>query len=249
MNKFYSFILTGVFLFFCIVWSPIFIIFYSIYYIGKCMSGFDQSESVGCQTQYSMLLFYIESIATVPVLFMYAMLCVHSELKEHEDTKRKSVNMILTFDDSETFNGIDLNALKNIYSSDAFKYAFNFGEDVNRENYLNFFDYNEEEIRRYEKRVVWLYFTKDDSLIGITKKTGAIFVITRDYDKYILCKNFYDIPFELFLISDDVSIGQIPWKHSRGEIDMTYYEKLRYYKEWIKEHNLIVHQKNLRMIQ
>ena len=213
------------------------------------MSGFDQSESVGCQTQYSMLLFYIESIATVPVMFMYAMLLVQSEQKEYDDTKRKSSNLLLTFDDQKTFNGIDRTALKNIYSSDAFKYAFSFSEDVSRENYLNFFNYNEEEIRRYEKRVVWLYFTKDHSLIGITKKTGAIFVITRDYYKYILCKNFYDIPFELFLISEDMSIGQIPWKHSMGQVNMTYYEKLRYYKEWVEEHKLIVHPKNLKMIQ
>lgn len=250
MNKFYNFILTGVFLFFCVVWLPIFVIFYGIYFIGKSLSAFDQSDEVSlCQTKYSMLLFYIESIATIPVMFMYAMLCVNSEMREHDQIKKNSVDLNLTFDDDKTFNGIDKNALKNIYSSKEFNYIFSFYEEVNRDNYLNFFNYNEEEIKRYEKRVVWLYFTKNHSLIGITKKTGAIFVINKDYEKYILSKNFYDIPFELFLNEEGVSIGQVPWKYSRGELNMTYYDKLRGYKDWINEHNLIVNNKNLNMIK
>jgi hypothetical protein len=250
--KVHSVLLAGVFVFFCIVWIPVFVIFYSLYLFGKSLLAFDQSERVGmCQTKYTMFLFFLESIATLPYLFFWSLLSVDDDMNQREKRKKDLKDFPVTFDDITTHGNVNKAYLMSeILDNKQLKKAFHFQEEITKDDYLNFFDYDKEEITRYENKVVWLYSSNYyNALIGITKKKGAIFCINWDYDKFILCRNFYEIPFEIFLNKQDLSIGQIPWRAKRQELDMEGYYTLQYYKEWLEKNNIKVKQKYLNMLK
>lgn len=238
-------------LFFSIVWAPVFIIFYSLYLIGKSLSFMDQSEQIShCgQTKYSVFLFFLHSIAVVPYNLAWGFVGATSYFRQQE--KKKKINLEVSFEDKNTHGLIDRDQFINFVSHDeTFQTLFNFREKIDKDSYLNFFDYDKEEIDRYEKKVVWLYWSdyNHDSIIGITKNKKAIFCIDSNYDKTIISKNFYELPFLMFLNQNDSTIGQIPWRARRGEIDMNTYEKLKFYKNWLEENNIKVKKQYLDML-
>lgn len=237
-------------LFFSVVWIPVFIIFYPLYLIGKSLSFMDQSEQVShCgQTKYSVFLFFLYSIAVLPYNFAWAFVGATNHFKKQE---KKKISIQVNFEDKDHHGNIDREKFINLVSHDeVFQTLFNFREKIDKDSYLNFFDYNQEEIYRYEKKVVWLYWSdyNHDSIIGITKNKGAIFCIDSNYDKTIISKNFYELPFLMFLHESDSTIGQVPWRARHGRIDMNTYEKLKLYCIWLEENNIKVKKKYIDML-
>lgn len=55
-------------------------------------------------------------------------------------------------------------------------------------------------------------------------------------------------PFGPFLHSQDCTIGQIPWKVRRSELDMDLYYKLKYYKDWLIEKNIPIKEIYINML-
>jgi len=236
-------------IFFSIVWIPVFIVFYILYSIGSALSFMDESDQVGlCQTKYSMFLFFLHSMATVPYYLAWGMLWANKEIESRE--KRK-VDFTVNFEDKSTHGSIDKDkVLAFITQNNTFKKVFGYKNEIDKEFYMDFFDYNKEEVERYEKRVVWLYWSdyNGGAMIGMTKNKNAIFCIDRDYNKIIISRKFYEMPFLMFLNQSHCTIGQIPWKAERNELDMEFYQKLKSYNEWIKENNINVKQNYINML-
>lgn len=248
MNIF-NFIIGIIVVFISIVWIPIFLIFYPLSLLGKSLSFLDRSEQVGpCHTKYDMFIDLLNIISVMPYQVSWGL---YFE-KLDSDSRKKDLykNMIVCFDDPSTHGDIDKEKIiKFISENKAFEKIFHFNEDISKEHYLNFFAHDREEIARYEKRVVWLYYSSYSygSFIGMTKNKKAIFCINRDYSKFIVCKTFYEMPFVMFLDSQECTIGQIPWKARQSELDMDLYYKLKYYKDWLIENNITVKEKYMNM--
>lgn len=219
--------------------------------IGKSLSFMDNSEQVSdCgQTKNSMFLFFVHNVAVLPYLIVWSFFNATISLSNR---KYKKEDVKVNFEDTATHGNVNREELITLISSDEkFKSLFGFEEKISKEFYLNFFDYNKEEIERYEKRVVWIYSSSYDheTLIGVTKSKGAIFGINSDYEKKIISKNFYELPFIIFLNKSGSTIGQIPWKISRKEINLTDYENLKFYTDWLKNNKIKVKQKYIDMLK
>lgn len=52
----------------------------------------------------------------------------------------------------------------------------------------------------------------------------------------------------MFLNQNDSTIGQIPWRARRGEVDMNTYEKLKLYSIWLEENNIKVKKQYIDML-
>lgn len=235
--------------FFSIVWIPVFVVFYILYSIGSALSFMDESDQVSlCQTKYSMFLFFLHSMATVPYHLAWGMLWANKEIENRE--KRK-VDFTVNFEDKNTHGSVNKDEILGfIKQNNTFKKLFYYERDIDKDFYMNFFDYNKEEIERYEKRVVWLYWSNynDGALIGMTKDKKAIFCIDRDYNKILLSRKFYEMPFLMFLNQSHSTIGQIPWKARRNQLDMDLYQKLKFYQSWLRESNITIKQRYLDML-
>lgn len=138
-----------------------------------------------------------------------------------------------------------------IKNNEIFEYLFMYVDDVTDENINIFFDYDKENIEKYNKFVFWLYLSNFTYgyIVGINNE-GKIFALTNELDEIEYCDNVYEIPFcfwyeEYSLNNEDYSTVGMRIKLENFKI----YNLLIEYKKFIEEKGIKVNKKYFDLIK